>query len=162
MHKKSNPNSLELKLIPFNSSHTQYFAALNMEWIRSYFEVEPNDEAVLNEPITNIIEKGGHIIMAVLEGVYVGTVAMIPENEKVIELAKMGVSPKYQGRGIGAKLIAAVIDFAREKDYKSVILYSNTVLKPAIHLYKKFGFKEVELEDYSAYKRTNIKMRLDL
>lgn len=155
-------NSNELRLIPFNPSHSKYFAELNMEWIREYFVVEPNDETVLNEPVRNIIDKGGHIVMAVIGEVYVGTVAMIPENEKVIELAKMGVSPNSQGMGIGSKLIAAVIDFARQKNYESVILYSNTILKPAIHLYEKFGFKEVELEEDSSYERTNIKMRLVL
>ena len=38
-----------------------------------------------------------------------------------------------------------------------VILYSNTKLGPAIHLYQKYGFVEVPMGT-SEYKRSNIKM----
>ena len=42
-----------------------------------------------------------------------------------------------------------------------LILYSNTQLKPAIHLYKKYGFIEVPLNS-SEYQRSNIKMEINL
>ena len=42
------------------------------------------------------------------------------------------------------------------------MLYSSTKLTPAINLYRKVGFKEVELEKDSHYERSNIKMILEL
>ena len=42
-----------------------------------------------------------------------------------------------------------------------IVLYSNTILESAIHLYKKYGFTEVEM-DKPHYKRANIKMELNL
>jgi ribosomal protein S18 acetylase RimI-like enzyme len=51
-------------------------------------------------------------------------------------------------------------DFGAEK----VILLSNKKLEAAINLYKKLGFKEVELSkaDIEAYKRVDIRMEIYL
>jgi ribosomal protein S18 acetylase RimI-like enzyme len=49
------------------------------------------------------------------------------------------------------------IDFAKENKIKKLVLYSNTILVPAIKMYQKFGFITVDL-DSNFYKRSNIKM----
>ena len=54
---------------------------------------------------------------------------------------------------------ASVTDMMKKLDAKKLALYSNTKLEPAIHLYKKYGFREVLL-DNSEYERSNIKMEL--
>ena len=72
----------------------------------------------------------------------------------------MAVAPEYQGRKIGQKLINHSIQFAKEKKWDQVILYSNTKLENAIHIYKKYGFHEVQLEKNLPYLRCNIKMEL--
>jgi hypothetical protein len=54
------------------------------------------------------------------------------------------------------------IAFARSQNWKDLILYSNTILEPAIYIYKKFGFREVALERDTPYARSNIKMKLVL
>jgi ribosomal protein S18 acetylase RimI-like enzyme len=51
------------------------------------------------------------------------------------------------------------IQKAMELKVEKLILYSNTILEPAIHLYKKYGFTEVVVSN-SDYKRANIKMEL--
>ena len=90
----------------------------------------------------------------------VGVVSLI--NQKTFfELSKMAVAPKYQGLKIGEKLMDFCIQFAKNQQWKSVTLYSNRKLIPAIELYKKTGFKEVELEKKSHYERSDIKMLLE-
>ena len=42
-----------------------------------------------------------------------------------------------------------------------MILYSNKKLESAIHLYRKYGFVEVELEE-GLYERANVKMELGI
>ena len=86
--------------------------------------------------------------------------ALIPRENGVYELNKMAVNKELRGNGIGNQLINFIIDFAKNKRYKSVILYSNTVLKNSIHLYKKFGFKKINIENNTPYKRSDIKMEL--
>ena len=83
--------------------------------------------------------------------------ALIPREEGIYELNKMAVKKELRGNGIGHQLIKYTIDFAKNNNYKSVILYSNTVLKNSIHLYNKFGFKKIDNPD-APYERSDIKM----
>lgn len=148
--------------IDYQPVHANAFYELNMEWIEAYFEVEQQDLTVLNNPDTYIIENGGQIFMALEGDQIVGTVALLTMDESVVELGKMAVSIHHQGKGIGHGLMKRAIQYAKDNSFQSVILYSNTVLAPALNLYKKFGFKEIPLESTSLYKRSNIKMELIL
>ncbi|MGB2056478.1 MAG: GNAT family N-acetyltransferase, partial [Flavobacteriaceae bacterium] len=101
------------------------------------------------------------IFFAKINSKIVGTVALINQKE-CYELSKMAVSPKYQGLKIGHELINHCIEFSRQQGWNKIMLYSNTILETAIHLYKKVGFKKVKLEDHANYNRANIKMILRL
>ena len=72
----------------------------------------------------------------------------------------MAVSPEYQGKKIGQKLIEYCILFAKAQNWKSITLYSHKKLVPAINLYRKMGFIEVPVEKDVHYARANIKMLL--
>jgi ribosomal protein S18 acetylase RimI-like enzyme len=74
----------------------------------------------------------------------------------------MAVKPDYQNNGIGKKLLHKCVEFSKENNCNSLILYSNRKLKNAIHLYSYFGFKEISLEKNAPYVRANIKMELKL
>ncbi len=73
----------------------------------------------------------------------------------------MAVSPKAQGKGVGLLLAESAIKWATEKGASRIYLESNTKLKPAIKLYEKLGFKEVEGLS-SSYNRVDIQMMLAL
>ena len=91
----------------------------------------------------------------------IGTIALINQNT-FFELSKMAISPKHQGLKIGQQLMEYCIKFAKKQQWKSITLYSNRKLVPAINLYKKVGFIEVPLEKDVHYERANIKMMLTL
>jgi ribosomal protein S18 acetylase RimI-like enzyme len=82
-------------------------------------------------------------------------------EEGVFELGKMAVTEKHQGLKIGNKMLEFAIEKTRAFGAYKLVLYSNTMLGPAIHLYKKYGFVQVPLEK-SEYERSNIKMELSL
>ena len=73
----------------------------------------------------------------------------------------MAVKPEERGQKIGQQLLQYCINFSKAKQLKALLLYSNTKLQNAIYLYKKYGFKPLELESNSPYKRSNIKMLLE-
>jgi len=79
----------------------------------------------------------------------------------MFELAKMAVSDTAKGKGIGELLGQASIKKAKALGAKKLYLESNTILKPAIHLYHKLGFKKVTGIP-SPYERCNIQMILEL
>ncbi|SDS46844.1 Acetyltransferase (GNAT) family protein [Formosa sp. Hel1_31_208] len=150
-------------IIPFDTSYSKDFYRLNIEWLRTYFYVEPFDEEVLSNPESYIINKGGYIFFVKKDEVILGTVALMPtETPLVFELTKMAVSPEERGQNIGQQLLQYCIDFAREQQFKSLMLYSATKLKNAIYIYRKYGFVELKLEKDSPYTRSDIKMELKL
>ena len=152
----------ETQVIPFHKKYTKDFKDLNIAWLKKYFVVEPHDEDLLNKCEENIINKGGYIFFTKTGDQISGTVALIKMDNNSFELGKMAVDPMYQGQKIGQKLMQYCIDFAKDKKWTSLVLYSNTKLENAIHIYRKYGFKEMELEKDSPYLRSNIKMELVL
>ena len=150
-----------IEIISYQEKYEKDFYSLNIEWLNTFFYVEPFDEEVLGKPNTYIIDKGGHIFFALLNNEVVGTVALMPTNNlNLFELTKMAVSPKHRGHKIGQKLMQHCIEFAKKNGLKGLILYSNTILENAIYIYRKYGFVEIPIEESSPYKRSNIKMEV--
>ncbi|ARV08636.1 GNAT family N-acetyltransferase [Winogradskyella sp. PC-19] len=153
---------MDVKIIGYDSQYAKYFYDYNIEWLETFFYVEPYDKEVLSKPETYIINKGGFIFFAKNEGKVLGTVALMPtEKEGVLELTKMAVLPDARGQKIGQKLLQHCIDFAKQKELKALMLYSNTKLENAIYLYRKYGFKEQVLEKDNPYQRADIKMLIE-
>lgn len=154
---------MQIEIIPFDSRYSQHFYDLNIEWLKTYFYVEPYDEEVLSKPEEYIINKGGFIFFAKLNETILGTVALMPTSTKnVFELTKMAVSPKHRGYKIGQQLMQYCIEFAKQHQFKALMLYSNTKLENAIYIYRKYGFIEIPVEKNSPYKRSDIKMILEV
>lgn len=149
----------QLEIVSYKEEYASHFYDLNIEWLKTYFYVEPYDEEVLSKPKKYIIDKGGHIFFAILNNEVVGTVALMPiDDNGSFELTKMAVSPEHRGYKIGQKLMTKCIDFAKDHNFSKLLLYSNTVLENAIYIYRKYGFIEVPIEENSPYQRGNIKM----
>ena len=150
-------------IVNYEQKYRNAFAALNEEWISAYFELEDSDRKALHHPEKNIIDKDGHILVALIGEEVVGVCALIKMDDPVYdyELAKMAVSPSARGKNIGFQLARAVINKARDLGASTLYLESNTLLKPAISLYYKLGFTEVTGRP-SPYKRCNIQMELTL
>ncbi|WP_178988009.1 GNAT family N-acetyltransferase [Winogradskyella schleiferi] len=153
---------MAIRIIDFKTQYAKVFYDLNIEWLKTFFYVEPFDEELLSKPNKYIIEKGGFIFFAMKNEEVVGTAALIPtENPEILELTKMAVLPKERGQKIGQLLLQHCIDFARAKKLEGLLLYSSTKLENAIYLYRKYGFKELVLEKDSPYVRSDIKMMLE-
>lgn len=152
---------MKVTIIPYQDKYANIFRDLNINWLKKYFFVEDHDKNVLENAKDYIIDKGGFIFFALVNNEVAGTVALI-NNKEGFELSKMAVAPKYQGQKIGQKLMQCCIDFAKQKDWDQLIIYSSTKLENAIYIYRKYGFKEVALEKENPYLRSDIKMVLKL
>ncbi|MFA0963665.1 GNAT family N-acetyltransferase [Roseivirga sp. BDSF3-8] len=149
----------DLQIVAYTSAYQSAFKSLNERWINEYFEMEETDQRMLEEPEKYILDKGGHILVALERDKPVGVCALVVKNEKGYdyELAKMAVDPSAQGKGIGKILGQAIIEKAKSLGAKKIFLVSNSKLEPAISLYKKLGFTEIEHKD-GLYKRCNVQM----
>ena len=152
----------KIKFRKYSNKDAPIFKSLNLQWLESFFFVEPIDEIILNNPKSKILDPGGHIIMVELNGKVIGTFTFIKIEESVFEFSKMAINPIYRGQGYGNSIMKFAISFAKKNEWKKIILYSSTKLENAIHLYYKYGFLEVEMESNVVYSRGNIKMELYL
>lgn len=152
-----------IEIVDFETKYRTAYRDLNVEWISAYFEMEETDYRMLENPEGYVLERGGFIKVALLNGEPVGVGAMVKmrDPEYDFEMAKMAVSPKAQGKKIGWLLAQSLIGKARELGARKIYLESNTVLKSAINLYYKLGFQEIEGRT-TPYKRVNIQMELAL
>jgi GNAT superfamily N-acetyltransferase/predicted transcriptional regulator len=159
---KKKRESGTVQIVDYTSKHASAFKQLNEAWITQYFTMEREDHKALDHPKEYILQKGGHILMAIHDGQPVGTCALIKmEDGDGYELAKMAVAPEARGKSIGWLLGRAAIERARSNGARRVYLESNTILKPAINLYHKLGFKKITGPP-SPYERANIQMELRL
>jgi putative acetyltransferase len=133
------------------------YKQLNLEWIEQYFVVEQHDREQLDNPDEYIISKGGYILFALYDKEVVGTCALIRTGECEFEMAKMAVSPRFQGKKIGRLLGEAILEKSRSLGAERVWLESNRVLETAVNLYRKLGFREIPMGD-TLYARADIKM----
>ncbi|MDB2658641.1 MAG: GNAT family N-acetyltransferase [Flavobacteriaceae bacterium] len=150
----------QLKIISFEEIYAKTFYQLNIEWLEAFFFVEDFDREVLSNPKKYIIEKGGYIFFLLENTEIIGTIALMKKKEMIYELTKMAIVPEKRGKKMGQYLMDYCIEFAKNKNLIKLVLYSNTLLENAIHIYLKKGFKKIPVEKNCPYKRSNIKMEL--
>lgn len=148
-------------VVDYSPQHRDAFRDLNLEWIERFFAVEESDRTMLGDPESTILDRGGCIFVALDGDAVTGVCSLVPAGAKSYQLAKMAVSPASRGKGIGRLLAESAIARARERGADQVELFSNTVLGPAISLYRSLGFVEVPLEN-AEHLRSNIRMVLTL
>jgi putative acetyltransferase len=130
----------DLQIEDFTAPNADAFRSLNLEWLEKYFRVEDVDRAVLENPQSEIIDHGGYILFATLDGVVCGTVALKHGGDGSYELTKMAVTAGHQGAGIGRALMLAAIARFYAVAGKELFLETHSSLKPAIALYESAGF----------------------
>ena len=149
------------KIIDYQPTHQPFFEQVYREWFTAHFHVppEPIDDFVLTQPETAILAKQGAILIATCEERLAGFVALKNVDPFTYELTKMAVHPDHRGKGLGEVICKAALDRAETLGAKCLILYSHSSLGPALHIYRKLGFKEVPLEKglYSDF-RCDLKM----
>ncbi len=160
MNKSS--DTREVTYIEYRDEFAKDFASINYAWLNEYFRIEPQDRKVLENPVKEVIEPGGQIFFALVDGKAVGTVALQVKDEDTFELVKMGVLSGYKGLKIGKGLMNAAINYGRKSGKKRIVLETNSKLAAALHIYRSAGFIEMAPDPNTKYTRCDLWMELRL
>lgn len=146
----------------FRPGDESIFRDINLEWIERYFAVEQKDRDVLGDPHKHILDPGGAILIAEVDGVAVGVVSLVLMKDGCVELAKMGVRSAAQGKGAGRLLVSSAVAKARTMGMKRVYIETNSVLGPALKLYQDAGFMPLREPQPTPYARADVQLELFL
>jgi ribosomal protein S18 acetylase RimI-like enzyme len=69
------------------------------------------------------------------------------------KLRLLYVEPSARGLGIGGRLVAECVRFARQAGYKKIVLWTQSELDAARHVYKRAGFRVVERKRHHSFSK---------
>ena len=144
-----------MELVKYKEEYRQAFIDFNTDWIVTNFgALEEHDYETFGQ-IDEKIANGAMIFFALEKGVPLACVMTEPLDGQTWEICKLGSNKDIPHRGAGSLIFKAAMEWAQEHGAKRLFIISNSRLKPALHIYKKFGFKEIKLDDYG-YTRGDI------
>jgi DNA-binding MarR family transcriptional regulator/N-acetylglutamate synthase-like GNAT family acetyltransferase len=94
--------------------------------------------------------------MAESSGQIVGSVFLVKKSKKVAKLRMLLVEPSARGMGIGKRLVAECVLFARKAGYETIVLWTQSELAAARGIYQQTGFELVAEERHSSWGRKDL------
>jgi DNA-binding MarR family transcriptional regulator/GNAT superfamily N-acetyltransferase len=117
-------------------------------WDESY-------EALVARIVADYAARAGHkreaAWIAELDGQPAGCVFCMRKSDDVAQLRLLLVEPHARGRGIGERLVAECVAFARRTGYREIVLWTNDVLHAARRIYQRAGFELVSSEEHHSF-----------
>lgn len=135
-----------------------------------------NDEAKVNMPLEgqpdllditqSYINSGGNFWLAVADGHVVGTLALMRINDEWSVLKKFFVREDFRSQKVGLALYTRLLDFAKAKGFRHIILDTPSVAKKAHAFYVRAGFRQIEKSQlpvgYDYLDRESLLFQLDI
>ncbi|MGH9025696.1 MAG: GNAT family N-acetyltransferase [Acidimicrobiia bacterium] len=121
------------------------------EELRTRFPTDYDPARGLPATARDLKSPSGLFLVAHDEGVPVGCGGLKMLDAATGEIKHMFVKPSHRGRGIGAQILSALEDRAREYEFRRLVLDTSEYLTEAISLYRRSDYVESEAYNSNHY-----------
>ena len=142
-----------IRMRPATNNDADAIRALVFGILHEYgLEPSPDDtDADLFDVEASYFSRGGRFdVLSDATGEIVGTVALFPIDDRTVELRKMYLRSDARGHGHGRRMLEHAIEQAGRMGFARVTLETASVLKEAVALYTRYGFRPCTSEHMSA------------
>ena len=147
-------------IVPYEHKYKEDFIRLNLAWLNKYFTAEERDIEMLYG-VEDMIAGGAAVCFATDGDDVIATCMVVPRGNGEWEICKLAADEKYRGKGAGSAVLEACMEHAKRNGARKLTIVSNRILSAAMHLYEKFGFKEVPVIE-KEYARVDVRFELPL
>lgn len=148
----------KIELFAYSPAMKKHYRSLYRKFLSDHYKIESVDEKLINDPNRKILKKGGSIIFASLNEEIVGTCSLMRHRNAVMEITGLFVLEHARGKQIGSAMVENMLAEAVKAGAERVYIQIDPKLKPAVALFRKFGFKpgpkvKKELMNVSRYSK---------
>lgn len=137
-----------MELIEYDSKYKEDFIQFNKDWIVDNFSFLEDEDIKTFEEIDEELTDGAMIYFAIEGDTALACCMAKPMENGNWEICKLASNKNRPHKGCGSAVFKAAVQWAIDHGAKRLFILSNSRLKAAIHIYEKFGFSEIKLDDY--------------
>ena len=114
-----------------------------MRWLNIDLCFQDIDDELANFP-KKYSPPEGEFIIAKNNNKVIGIVGIKNLENNICEMKRLFVKDEYKNKGIGKELVGEIIEEAKIRNYKKIMMDTLNTMEKALKIYYKYGFYEIK------------------